>query len=78
MIDNFEELKRRAEELAARRSRKEGELSGLMRQLKERFGCRTLQEAEKLLDKMSEKERRLARRVTAATKELERSLPPED
>jgi hypothetical protein len=49
---DFLNLKRKAEEAAAAKNKATGQLDMLMKQLADKYGCNTLDEAEKMLAKM--------------------------
>jgi peptidoglycan hydrolase CwlO-like protein len=69
-IEEFEELKEDIEARKAEVERKKGELKGLMDSLAEEFGCKTLEEAQALLEKLEAQEKTLHARADAKAEEL--------
>lgn len=58
-LDDYSALARRVEELKRKRDRAAGAAEERKRQLKEEFGCKTLDEARTLLTKKQKQERKL-------------------
>lgn len=48
-----------------------GQQTALMRQLKEKYGCKTLEEAEEKAEEMKEANEKLQKQIDKFTKELE-------
>lgn len=62
----FAELKRDAERLKSQQARAEGELDGLLKQLKNEFGVKSLKAARKLLAELEQQAEEKRRRFTDA------------
>lgn len=50
-VERYEELKRKAEQHRREADRVQGSLQQIMRELKEEFGCKSLEQANALLEK---------------------------
>lgn len=68
MLDNnFEELKRQVAEVKQKVDRSDGALEQVLRRLKKEHGCKTLEQARQMLEKIRKKEREAAVEATAKT-----------
>jgi hypothetical protein len=67
-LDDFESLKREVEEDEKAYQRAKGRAAELLRQMKERFGVKTEEQAERLLAKWGEEERKAAVEFSARVK----------
>jgi predicted Zn-dependent protease len=74
MMDDFEALKRKVEELKARKARAEGAYQEHVKRLKADYGVTSVKEAEDLLEEFKNKELRLAKKYAAAKKTFEAEL----
>lgn len=72
MLDDFEALKRRVDELKERKARAEGAYHEHLKRLKKDYGAKTLAEAEKLLKEFKAKEQAAAGAYLKARKEFDR------
>jgi hypothetical protein len=61
--EEFERIKEQVDSLQRQSDRVEGELNAILKEIKEKFGCRTLEEAKRLLDKMSKETSALEKQV---------------
>lgn len=61
MLDDFEALKRRVADATRKRDMAAGELAAAEARLRDEFGCRDLTAAKRLLAKLENDERALAR-----------------
>jgi hypothetical protein len=80
-VKQYEELVRQAERGNKDAERAAGARQQLMKQLKEKFGCRTVEQAEKLLDKRQkqrDKAQEAAERLLAEFEEAYGELLRED
>ena len=69
---DFLSLKRKAEEAAAAKNKAAGQLDMLMKQLADKYGCKTLDEAEKLLAKMQREAKKAEAEYDTAAAAFER------
>jgi hypothetical protein len=53
-IQRYDRLKRRVEQLEREQAKAEGMLEQVMSQLEEKYGCKTIRQAEKLAIKLAE------------------------
>lgn len=72
MLDDYQALKRKVENLRREAHQAEGALKEIATRLKKEFGCDSIEEAKALLDKLLKKEIALARRVTKAKRAFEK------
>jgi hypothetical protein len=68
---DFLNLKRKAEEAAAAKNKATGQLDMLMKQLTDKYGCKTLDEAEKMLAKMQRETEKAEAEYNKAAKVFE-------
>lgn len=71
MLDDFEQLKRRVEELRERKARAEGAYQEHLKRLKKDYGVKTLREAEQLLERKKDEEQAAAAKYLKAKKAFE-------
>lgn len=71
MLDDFEQLKRKVEELKARKARAEGAYQEHLKRLKKDYGVKSLADAEKLLEEYKDKEQELAGKYLKAKRAFE-------
>lgn len=73
-IERYEGLKRQLERLRSEQDRKQGSLDGLMKRLKEEYGVKTLEAAEKEIKREVAKAERLEEEVEPELDEVERMI----
>jgi predicted nucleotide-binding protein (sugar kinase/HSP70/actin superfamily) len=57
--DDFQKLLRKVEKIKQEKSRADGALEQVLKRLKEEFGCKSLTDAKRLLEKLGQEERDL-------------------
>lgn len=67
-------LKERIEEAQASAAKAQGEVDGLMRRLKEEFGCTTLAQLRKKLEQLKAQEAKLEEELEAGIEELRKEM----
>lgn len=67
------ELKKKMEEAQQEHSRLEGQKEQLMKQLEEKFGCKSVRAANTKLNKLGEQSEELSAKITTALEDLEAS-----
>ena len=70
-LKDYLKLKKEAEEAQQQADKAEGTLEGVMKRLKEEFGCKTLKEAEKKLKELEKIESKSKKDFNTAVEKLE-------
>lgn len=70
-LEEYQSLKREADSLQRQAERSQGKLDQLLETLQKEYGCKTLEEAKKLLTKLEKEEKVKEREADAARTEFE-------
>lgn len=70
MLDDYQKIRRRVEAAKTARDRAKGALDELTARLRKEFGCKTVEEAEALLDELKKEEITLAGKYVKARAEF--------
>lgn len=65
-LEEYEQLRKKAEQLQRRADRTQGEMNQVLRSLKDEFGVASLKDGEKLAKKLKQEEGDLARKAEEA------------
>ena len=71
LLDRYQKMKRKADELRREADRAEGALEQLMEKLKEDFDCDTLEEAEQLSKRLEKEAKEAEEQFDVAVEEFE-------
>jgi len=74
IIDKALELKTRVERRKQERDKAKGALGQVMKQIQDEFGCKSLEQAEKLLTKMQKQQKQSKEQILKETEALEKEL----
>jgi len=78
IIDKALELKTRIERRKQERDKAKGAYGQVMKQIQDEFGCKTLEQAEKLLTKMQKQQKQSKEQILKETEALEKELDEHD
>lgn len=74
IIDKALELKTRIERRKQERNKAKGAYGQVMKQIQDEFGCKSLEQAEKLLTKMQKQQKQSKEQILKETEALEKEL----
>lgn len=74
-LETLTRLRKRVDEHRREADKAEGALERVLAQLKEEFGCSTVEEGERLLARLQRHERKARARFEGALEEFEREFP---
>jgi len=78
IIDKALELKTRIERRKQERDKAKGAYGQVMKQIQDEFGCKSLEQAEKLLTKMQKQQKQSKEQILKETEALEKELDEHD
>ena len=78
IIDKALELKTRIERRKQERDKAKGAYGQVMKQIQDEFGCKSLEQAEKLLTKMQKQQKQSKEQILKETEVLEKELDEHD
>jgi len=78
IIDKALELKTRIEKRKQERDKAKGAYGQVMKQIQDEFGCKSLEQAEKLLTKMQKQQKQSKEQILKETEALEQELDEHD
>ena len=78
IIDKALELKTRVERRKQERYKAKGAYGQVMKQIQDEFGCKSLEQAEKLLTKMQKQQKQSKEQILKETEVLEKELDEHD
>lgn len=70
-LEEFTELKKRITEASKRKERAEGGIQQLYKELKEKFGCKTVEQADEEIIKLQDQLEKGQKKLNALLKKLE-------
>jgi len=78
LVQKALELKTRIERRKQERDKAKGAYGQVMKQIQDEFGCKTLEQAEKLLTKMQKQQKQSKEQILKETEALEKELDEHD
>ena len=78
LVQKALELKTRIEKRKQERDKAKGAYGQVMKQIQDEFGCKSLEQAEKLLTKMQKQQKQSKEQILKETEALEKELDEHD
>lgn len=74
LLDDFHKIVARVKEEQRKKAQAEGALTQILKRIKEEFGCKSLKDARRLLNRLEREEIQLAKEFTDALDEFKRKF----